>query len=120
MSGLTILVATADQARFRSALGLALSHIALGGTARLFLDAAAVMLVRSPIVGGDDAIQAAGGMPALAGLVDEALDAGARVTLCQAGMAMAGTTAGDFDARIEFGGLVGVLAALGEDRLVVV
>lgn len=118
MRGLTIIIASADQTRLRSALGLALSHHALGGAVRLFLDTAAAVAVRAPIIGEDDAAQVAGGMPALAGLVDEALDAGVRLSACQAGVAMAGASAADFDPRIGFGGMVGLLATLGDDRLV--
>lgn len=118
MRGLTIIVADASEARLRSALGLALSHQALGGAARLFLDTAAVGMLRAPIVGADDAAQIAAGMPSLAELVSEAIEAGVRLTLCQAGMAMARASADDFDPRIDFGGLIGVLAGLGENRLV--
>ena len=119
MRGLTIVVATADEARFRSALGMALAQVATGGTARLLLDTLAVPLVRRPIIGALDAMHAAIGFPGLAGLVTEALDAGVGVTVCQAGVAMAGATVADFDSRLGFGGMVGLLIALGEDRLVI-
>ena len=120
MRGLMIVVASADQTRLRSALGLALSQAALGGAARLFVDTAAVALLRMPVVGDDDALQTAGGMPTLAALVGEARAAGGAAPGCPAGWACPGPPPADFDPRVAFGGMVGMLAALGDDRLVVV
>ena len=120
MRALTIIVASGEEARFRSALGLALSHAALGGAVTLFLDTAAVAMLRPPIAGGEDAHWIAGGLPGLAALLDEALDAGATIIVCQAGLAIAGLAMRDLDPRLQAGGMIGLLAALGEARLIAV
>ena len=118
MRGLTIVVAEAAPARLRTALLLALAQAALGGRARLFCDGPAVALLRTPITAPDDAAQAAAGLPPLAMLVEEALAAEVRILLCQTGLHLAGLAADAFDPRLRFGGMVGLLAALEDDRLV--
>ncbi|WP_232476012.1 peroxiredoxin [Flavisphingomonas formosensis] len=115
--GLTIIVAEASTARFRSALTLALAQAALGGAARLFLDGRAVALTRLPIEALDDHAYAAAGLPRLGQLLDEALEAGIGIILCQSGLLLTGSEPADHDPRCDFGGLIGVLAAAGEDRL---
>jgi len=120
MRGLTIVVASADEARLRSAAGLALSYQALGGRVTLFLDTDAVASIAPPIAGAQDARFAAGGMPTLADLVEEVLAVEIKVMLCQAGMAMAGLDADTLDPRLSYGGMIGLLADLGDDRLVTV
>ena len=120
MRALTIVVATAEEARFRSALGLALSHAALGGAVKLFLDTAAVAALRPPVTGREDARWMAGGLPGLATLLDETLDAGVTVIVCQAGLAISGLAMNDLDPRLQAGGMIGLLAALGEARLVTI
>ena len=104
MRGLTILVATADPARFRAALTLAAAHAALGGRTRLFLHEEAVALLRT----ADDA---------LSHLVSTAIESGATLIACQTGLARAGLAETDLPAGAETGGLIGLLATLGEDRL---
>ena len=118
MRGLTILLAGPDADRLRSALGLAAAQAALGGAARLFLDGAAVALLAPPLAAPDDAAHAAAGLPTLAELVDTACTLGVSVTLCQSGLALAGLDATTIDARFATGGLTGLLATIGEDRLV--
>ncbi len=120
MRGLTIVVADASPERFRTTLNLALAAAALGSRVRVFLDGAAVALLRPPIRANEDAAYVAAGLPGLATLCAEALDAGIRLILCQTGLAMTGAEAHDHDARVEFAGMVSLLADLGEDRLVVV
>ena len=117
--GLTIVVAEEHAGRLRTALMLALAQAALGGRARLFLDAPAVVMLRLPVRAEDDPRQEAAGQPALARLVEEAADAGIAITLCQTGLQLAGASAGEFDSRVEFGGMIGLLAALDGDRLVI-
>ena len=119
MRGLTIVVADVSSERFRCALNLALATAALGGGARLFLDGEAVSILRQPIVGWEDESYAAAGLPTLPALCGEALDAGVRLILCQSGMAMAGAEPRDYDGRVEFSGMVSLIAELGDDRLVV-
>ena len=120
MRGLTIIVADISSERFRSALNLALAAVALGGGARLFLDGESVSILRQPIQGWEDESYEAAGLPTLPALVGEALDAGVRLILCQAGMAMTGAEPRDYDPRVEFGGMVSLLQTVGEDRLVAV
>jgi len=120
MRGLTIIVAMADEARFRSAAGLALSWQALGGRVTFFLDTDAVALIAPPIIGKRDARFVAIGMPTLHDLVEELFAVEIKVMLCQAGMAMADLSAEAMDPRLSYGGMVGLLADLGEDRLVTV
>ena len=120
MRGLTIVVADVSSERFRSALNLALATRALGGRARIFLDGEAVSIVRRPIAGWEDDAYEDAGLPTLPALCAEALDAGVRLILCQSGLAMTGAEPRDFDPRVEFGGMVGLLAELDQDRLVAV
>ena len=118
MRGLTIIVAGQDPARLRSALGMAATQAALGGPARLFLDGTAVSLLRAPVVGPDDAEHQAAGLPTLGELVDTCFALGARIILCQTGLALAGLAAASLDPRLETGGMTRILATLGDDRLV--
>lgn len=103
MRGLAIIVPGTDSSRFRSALVLAASQAALGGRVRLLLDSDAVQLVSE---GGD--------------LLESCFDLAVEVTLCQSGLAQAGLDAAGLDERFSYGGMVGFLAELGADRLVVV
>ena len=118
MRGLTIVVAGSDPARLRTALGMAATQAALGGTARLFLDGVAVRLLAAPIAAPDDAAHHAAGLPTLTQLLDEALALGATVVLCQSGLTLAGIAADAIDPRLQTGGMTGILAGLGDDRLI--
>lgn len=100
MRGLGIVVAGTDPERLRSALTLAAAQAALGARSRLLLDGDSVRLAATP---GE--------------LLETCLDLGVTVTLCQTGMAAAGMTPGKLDVRFDYGGMVGWLAELGEDRL---
>ncbi|WP_010125149.1 hypothetical protein, partial [Sphingomonas sp. KC8] len=100
MTGLTIVVASADAERFRTALMMALAHNALGGSCRVFLQERAVALLS-----GDDAGDyAATGLPGQAAMLGDALDAGVAVIGCQAGLALIGAQADGFDSRIGWAG----------------
>jgi hypothetical protein len=103
MTGLAIIVAGVDVARFRTALTLAAAHAALGGRTRLLLDGEAVRLAVLP---QDE-------------LIESCFDLGATITLCQSGLAAAGLEAAALDPRFDYGGMVGLLADLGDDRLVI-
>ena len=120
MRGLTIVVADISSERFRCALNMALAQAALGGKARVFLDGEAVAILRPPISGWEDEAYEAAGLPTLPRLHAEALDAGVRIILCQSGMAMTGAEPRDYDERVEFAGMVSLMAELGDDRLVAV
>ena len=102
MTGLGIIVAGSDRDRFRTALNLAAAQAALGGRVRLLLDGDSVRLAA-----GQDA------------LLEACLDLGATVTLCQSGLAATGLDARKLDPRLDYGGMVGWLTELGEDRLVI-
>ncbi len=104
MTGLAIIVATPDPERFRSALTLAAAHAALGEATRILLDGDAVRLAAAPR--GE--------------LLETCFELGATITLCQSGLAAAGLDAAALDVRFDYGGMVGLLAGLGDDRLVMV
>ena len=120
MRGLTIIVADVSSERFRTALDMAVSQAALGGTARIFLNGEAVSIVRQPIVGWEDEAYEDAGLPTLPQLYAEALDQGVAVMICQSGMQMTGAEPRDYDARVEYGGMVSLLQGLGDDRLVAI
>ncbi|MET0245695.1 MAG: peroxiredoxin [Sphingomonas sp.] len=100
LRGLTIIVATGDGERFRAALTLAAAHAALGGRTRVYLHEGAV-----PLIATGDA------------LLTTAMEIGATLIVCQTGMAASGLDARDLPSGVETGGLVALLADLGEDRL---
>ncbi len=118
LRGLTIVLASADHDRLRSALGMAAAQAALGGAARLFLDGPAAGLVEPPIASAGDDRHKTAGLPTLAQLVETALDLGVTITLCQTGLALAGISAEQVDLRFQTGGMTRLLATLGDDRLV--
>ena len=102
MTGLGIIVADTDAVRFRTALTLAAAQAALGGRARILLDSGAVRLASG-----------------LNDLLESCFELGTEVTLCQSGLAEAGLDASALDSRFSYGGMVGWLADLGADRLVI-
>jgi len=108
-----MVVVSADPVRLRAALSLARAEVALGSQARIFLQGEAAALLRQPVQAPQDADWRAAGEAALADLLDEALDDGVAVSLCQSGLAMAGIAAQEIDGRIELSGPVAFLAAAG-------
>lgn len=100
LRGLTIIVATGDPERFRAALTLAAANAALGGRARVYLHEEAV-----PLIATGEA------------LLTTALDIGATLIVCQTGLAASGQDARNLPSGVETGGIVALLADLGEDRL---
>lgn len=101
LRGLSVIVADGDAARFAAAVELAASWAALGGRARLFCRGGAVRLLGDPMLA-------------------EAMAGGVQVMACQSALAEHTIDLSTHDARIEAGGMVTLLATLGEDRLVVV
>jgi predicted peroxiredoxin len=101
MRGLGIIIGGTDLSRLGTALTLAASQAALGARVRLLFDGDAVRLATTR----DE-------------LFESCLELGVAVTLCQSGLASAGLEAATLDPRFEYGGIVGWLAALGEDRLI--
>jgi predicted peroxiredoxin len=110
MQGLTIIVAGADEERFRSALEVAAANAALDRTTRVFLQGAAASLLQ-PLAAGVDEPKDVIGVPTLAQLLEEALALGASVTVCQSGLALAGMRADRLPEGVETGGLVELLAS---------
>jgi peroxiredoxin family protein len=104
MRGLTLIAATGDSERLRAALTIAAAHAALGGRTRLYCHERAVALL-------------AGGDPGTASLLSTALEIGVHVIACQTGLSLAGLAQADLPPDVETGGLVGLLADLGDDRL---
>lgn len=100
LRGLTILVATADPDRFRAALTLAAAHAALGGRTRVYFHETAVALLATPDP-----------------LIATAQESGATLTACQTGLAAAGLEATELPIGVETGGLISLLADLGDDRM---
>lgn len=118
MSGVTIILATPDGARLRTALMIAATSAALGDMARIFFSEAAVALLGVPPADPSDEWYASEGLPTLGLLYEEALDAGVTLIACQSGLALIGLDAERLDPRVEAGGLLGALAADREARLV--
>lgn len=101
LTGLGIIVSGADPSRLRTALTLAAAQAALGGRVYVLFDGESVRLAAVPNE-----------------LFDTCFELGATITLCQSGLAAAGLDAATLDPRFAYGGMVGWLADLGEDRLV--
>jgi len=118
MRGLTILVATAEAERLHAALTYAAAGAACGHAVRVHLHEGAVALLRPPLTAAADPARTAAGLPTLGQILDEALDQEVAITVCQSGLALAGLSLAQLDPRVEAQGAVGMLAALGEDRLI--
>jgi len=115
MRGLTIIVASPGNG-LRTALELVSVQCALEGRARLFVHGVAVAQLMSPAP--DDALYVEHGQGMRADALAIALDLGVEVIACQSGLALVGATLAACDLRIVAGGLVGLIATLGDDRLV--
>lgn len=113
--GVMIVAAGADPARLHAALSLAAAWAALGRTARIFLQADAVGLLRES--GGADGSRQDGGLPTLRELVGECLALGVGITACQSGLGLAGMRAADLPDGVETSGLVGFLASQTDEQL---
>lgn len=118
MRGLTIIVTSTDPSRFHAALSIAAASAATDAPVRVYLHADAVALAAPPYACLDDARYAAAGLPTLAQLIDEVRAMGVRLIACQTGLALTALDASTLGPGVEAGGLVSLLAALGEDRLV--
>ena len=119
MTGLTILLVATDPARARAAFTLAISQAALGGRVRLYAHERAVTTL-VPGQDGDEILLADAGLPSRRDLLAMMMDAGVSVVACQTGLALCGLGIGNLCAGAEAGGLMSILADLGDDRLVVI
>jgi predicted peroxiredoxin len=115
---LALLLVSADPARLRAALTLARAEVALGSTGAIFLQGEAAALLKAPIADPRDEAWLTAGEPSLAQLLDEALEDGVAVSLCQSGLAMTRIEALDLDPRITLTGPIAFLSEVrGETRL---
>lgn len=112
MFGVTIIVARGDGVP--AALELAAVYRALEEPARLFVHGTAV----EHLLGPDDPAQPVGGQGTRGELLQIALEMGVEVAVCQAGLALSDLTLATTDPRVVAGGLVGLVATLGNQRLV--
>ncbi|TZG25070.1 DsrE family protein [Sphingomonas montanisoli] len=106
MPMLTLIVAGSDPERLHAALTFAAASAAIGDETRLHAHAPAVSLLLSP-----DATPPAPGLPSIAQAINDAVELGVRITLCQTGLSDAAS------GRFDIDGPIGVLTAGG--RLVV-
>lgn len=113
LPGLSIIVASADGARFYAALEAAAAAAALGRPARLFLQGEAAALLRTPVSFDGDAARRTAGQPDLVSLIAEAMAMDVRLIVCQSGMALAGMAASELVPQVRAGGLVSFLADVG-------
>ena len=109
MRGLTIVVAQPDPDRWRAALTMGCAAAALGGRTRVYLHEGAVALLA--MAGG-----APPGLPDPTELRAIAAENGVELIACQTGLALAGLAADN--ERVAAGGMIDLLATLGDDRLV--
>lgn len=109
MRGLTVVVAGPDPDRLRVALTMACAAAALGGRARVYLHEKAVALLATDAAAPE-------GLPSLNDLRAIGADSGVDLIACQTGLALAGLSADT--QRVAAGGLIDLLATLGDDRLV--
>ena len=118
-TGLAIIVATDDPDRFRAALTVATAQAAIGGDVRVYCHETSVALLASAARADDATARLAElGLPDRIGLIAIARDSGVVFIACQTGLAVTGLALADLAPGVEAGGLVGLLATLGEDRLI--
>jgi predicted peroxiredoxin len=121
MTGLAIIVTAADPARFRAALTLAIAQHALGGRVRVYCHEASVALLATTYRDDEDRpALAAAGLPDRRALIAMAQESGVTLIACQTGLAIAGLSIEALVPGVESGGMMGLLADLGDDRLVTV
>lgn len=118
MNGIAIILTRDDPAALRAALTIASAAAALGQRGRIYLHEAAVAMLCRPIAHAGDAEYRARGLPDLAGVLEVALSMDVAVIACQTGLALGDHDAAALDPRVETGGLVGLMANLGSDRLI--
>lgn len=119
--GSTIIVAAPDGVRFRVAMTLALAQSALGGRVRVYCHEASVALLARAERGDEDrAALAANGLPNRLDLITMAVSSGVSLIACQTGLAIAGLAIADLAEGVEAGGMMALMADLGNDRIVTV
>lgn len=119
--GLVVIVATGDPDRFRTAMTIATAQAAVGGAVVVYCHEGSVaLLARAPRADdGTDTLTAAG-LPDRRALIALAGGTGVRLIACQTGLAVHGLALADLTPGVEAGGLVGLMATLGDSRLIAV
>jgi predicted peroxiredoxin len=121
VKGLTIVwdALGSESAPNRLVFEMALVQLALGGKLTLYVTGMAIAHLAQATSKRDQLIPKLAEVPQIHALLDEVLDGGAQVIVCQT--AAAGRiTMSKLDPRIEAGGLVSLMQGLGDDRLVVI
>jgi len=122
MTGLTIIWQQFGDhsAPNRLVFELALVQLALGGRVTVFVTGQAVAHLKQAASKRDQLIPKLVNVPQMHTLLDEVLDGGARVIVCQTAAASQKMAMDTLDPRIEAGGLVSLMQGVGDDRLVVI
>ncbi len=119
MAGLAIIISSVDPDRFRAALTLALAQAALGGRVEVYFHEYSVLLLHNAAHDDDDSGDLAGaGLPDRLQLLAMAQGAGITLTACQTGLALTNIPIEALVEGARAGGMVGLLAGLGSDRLI--
>ena len=101
----------ADAERLRGALVLAAAQAALGGSAALFVQLDAVVLLRMPVAAPKDAAHRAAGLPDMATLLAEAQALGVTIIACQSGLALCSMRVDALPPGVDVGGPIAFLQA---------
>ncbi len=122
VTGLTIIWEQFNEhvAPNRLVFDMALVQLALGGAVTVFVTGHAIAHLKQAATKRDQLIPKLVKVPQIHHLIDELLDGGARLIVCQSAAAAHKLTMDALDPRIEVGGLVSLMQGLGDDRLVVI
>lgn len=99
---------------------MALVQLALGGVVTVFVTGHAIAHLKQAATKRDQIIPKLVKVPQIHSLIDELLEGGGRIIVCQSAAAAHRLAMDTLDPRIQAGGLVSVMQGLGEDRLVVI
>ena len=121
MRGLTIILNGDDASNgIGLAFQMALVQIALGQPMTLFVTGWAVRNIVMASKSSGKGFLGIKVTPSLKQLLNDVLDGGGRLIVCQTRMTTGGWHFDALDSRIEAGGLVSIMQGLGDDRLVVI
>ncbi|MEE4348737.1 MAG: DsrE family protein [Pacificimonas sp.] len=108
--GLNIIILTADAARARGGLALALAEAALGRPVRLFFQGGAVRLLEAGAAHDGDAEAEAAGSGTLAALIAQTAEMEIALTACETGLHGEAMDRAALVGHAQTGGLIGFLA----------
>lgn len=118
MNGVTIILVSDEPTRARAALTIALGVAAMGGRARFYAHEQAVALLAAAQPTELNAQSLAqSGLPDLPELLAMSSAAGVELWACQTGLAMTRLAMAALTPGAQAGGLIGLMATLGDDRL---